>query len=366
MSTSTPQISPPSPKTSEGADSKNYKIRSGWTKLFLALFSVTLILGLLEVAARIYVAKKYGEATFGMSWKFNYEPYALTRTDDRLSKPVAPKGDHFRILVLGGSTASLVPDAMLSESFAKILNRKVDVVNLGQGGHILNQERVIFALHGIKTKPDLVITLDGANDIMSTAKTGKPGLPYSNDFIALAVEKPITNGFFGLFRDSQFVNCLNKLRERQFEKKVHGDDTLMNATVDHVVEAQQSISAMAHGCGAPHAMVVQPYLHLRKSVLPAEKKIVEVFGYRGEYTGKGMQRIVDRLTQEKPQHTGECYLINGTQAFDASDKLCFTDEAHLTEDGNRILCDYIASELVKQGFLTKRSAGAAIPTQVAR
>ncbi len=356
MKTENSPANPESMETGKELSGKAaHKIRSGWAKFWLATFSVVLVFGLLEGAARIYVAKVYGKSTFGMMWKFSYEPFTLMRTNDKFYREIPPKGDNFRILLLGGSTADLMPDAMISATFSKALNRKVDVVNLGQGGFVLNQELVAFALHGIKTKPDLVLTIDGANDLMNTAKTGKPGLPYSNDFIAMAVEKPITNAVFGILRHSQFVNCLNKLRERQFEKKVHADQTLINQTVDLVGEAHLSISSMAHGCNAPHVMVLQPYLHLRKTIVPEEKNIIAPFLYRGEYTGKGMLRILERLESQRAQHVGESYLIDGLKAFDTTTGLVFKDEAHFTEPAKQIFCDYIVSELTKQGFFQKHA-----------
>lgn len=347
-------------ETSPPATPKKYQLRSRKAKWLLALGSIIVVFGLLEVAARIYVARKYGKATFGMNWKFSYEPYLITRTDDRLEVAVPPKSEKFRVLLIGGSTASLVPPQFLADAFTRTLNRDTEVVNLGQGGYILNQERIMLALHGIKLKPDLVITLDGNNDIMSTAKTGKPGLPYSDGFVRMAVEQPIANGLFGFLRESQFINCLNKLRERKYEKQIQGDTSLLDATIAHVGETQEAISVMSHGLGAPHVMVVQPYLHLRKTVRPEEKEIVDVFAYRADYTGKGIRGIYDHLVKTQAQHAGETYVIDGTKAFDASEAVCFTDEAHLTEEGNRILCDYIAKSLSAQGF-PQKTAAAAMP-----
>ena len=70
------------------------------------------------------------------------------------------------------------------------------------------------------------------------------------------------------------------------KKKVHEDETLITATVDQVAEGERSISEMAYGCGAPHVMVVQPYIQLRKTVQPEEVSIVAPFEYRIAYTAK--------------------------------------------------------------------------------
>jgi hypothetical protein len=163
-----------------------YRLRSWKAKAGMAVVSLVLTFAGLELAARFYVAKKFGDARHGMNWRFHYEPYLLTRTDERMRRLVPPKGAAFRILLVGGSTAALVPDSMLAEEFGRLIGRPVEVINLGQGGYILNQERVMLLLHGVATRPDIVITLDGANDLVTASKTGRPGVTYSNDFIALS------------------------------------------------------------------------------------------------------------------------------------------------------------------------------------
>ena len=63
-------------------------------------------------------------------------------------------------------------------------------------------------------KPDLLITLDGVNDFVTTTKMHKPGVSCQSGCIALGVDHPILNAFASLLRKSQFINSLNKLRER--------------------------------------------------------------------------------------------------------------------------------------------------------
>jgi hypothetical protein len=312
-----------------------------------------LVLGGLEAAARVYVWKKYGDQLHGMNWKFMYEPYIQTRTDDRLHQDVPPKSDAFRILVIGGSTASLIPDDLLADAFQSKLNRKVEVINMGQGAFIMNQERITLMLHGMHLKPDLLITLNGANDIVTASKTLRPGITYSNDFIALGVNRPVVNGLLGMIRNSQLLNCVNKLRERQIEGKAQVNEGLLADTVMHCQEALHSIATIAKGMDIPYAMVLQPYIHLRSGLKDDERELADAFAYRGEYMAKGIRTLSEVLPET--EFPGEVFMIDGTKAFDAVEGQCFVDEVHLSEFGNEKLVDYIATAAIAQGLEPKPS-----------
>jgi hypothetical protein len=339
-----------------GAAPSRYRLRSWKAKVVMVLGSLALTFGGLEWAARIYVSKKYGDSRHGMNWRFHYEPYVLTRTDERLRRAVPPKGAAFRIVLVGGSTAALVPDGMLAEEFGRLAGRPVEVINLGQGGFILNQERVALLLHGLAARPDVVITLDGANDLVTASKTGRPGITYSNDFIALAVERPLLNGLFGFVRDSQFINCANKLRERRIERAAHEDAALLDSTVAHITEALRSISTIAHGLEVPHVMIIQPYASLRANLRGDERAQAAAYAYRAPFMAEGFRRVIARLQAEAGTFPGAVHFIDATTAFDSTDAGCFIDEVHLTEDGNRLLCRHIADSLRRQGFAATATA----------
>lgn len=339
------------------ASPQRYRLKSWGARLALAAVSLLLTLGVLEVAARAYVKWRYGDAAHGMNWRFAYEPYLLTRTDERLHREVPAKGGSLRVLMVGGSTAALVPDALLASELEAALRRPVEVINLGQGGYILNQERIALLLHGLKLQPDLVITLDGANDLVTASKTGEPGLTYSNGFIELAVERPWVNALFGAVRHSQFVNCLNKLRERRAERRSHGDERVLGRTVEHVREALESITAMSRGKGAAHLAVVQPYLYLRTSRTAEEEQLASAFAYRGDYMSRGFRALAARLREASAQAPGRT-LLDATGAFDGTSEACFIDEVHLTEAGNRLLCRHIAAAVAGMSLQPPELAGA--------
>lgn len=323
------------------------KVRSIWVKLALMIIPITVIVVGLEGAARLYVWKKYDDQNHGMNWKFMYEPYILTRTDNLLQETVPPKSERFRVLIIGGSTANLIPKAQLETALAPVVGREVEVINRAQGGYILNQERITFLLHGMQLEPDLLITLNGANDLVTASKTLRPGIAYANDFVQLGVERPIMNGMLGVIRNSQFINCVNKLRERRVEAKAHGDLDLMTKTVDHCEEALRSMAFMAKGLKIPHYMFLQPYIHLRSNLQDDEKALAETSAYRGEYTAKGFRALNERL--QSAAFPDNVRYVNAASAFDSISDPCFIDEVHLNEKGNEALIAFIAKAIADSG-----------------
>lgn len=327
---------------------KSRRVRGFWAKLALMILPVTLIVIGLEGAARLYVWKVYGSQDHGMNWKFMYEPYVLTRTDDRLHQDVPPKSDAFRVLIIGGSTANLLPSKPLKEALEPVIGREVEIVNYGQGAYILNQERITFLLHGIPADPDLLITLNGANDIVTASKTLQPGEAYANDFIKLGVEKPVLNGLLGMIRNSQFINCVNKLRERRVEGQAHDNLPLLEETVDHCEEALRSMAILARGLEIPHYMFLQPYIHLRQNLSEDERAMADAYAYRGDYTAKGFRALGERLG--KTDLPDNARFIDATKAFDTIEAQCFIDEVHLTDAGNEALIAFMVQAIDEHGM----------------
>jgi len=336
--------SPAELKAENNKSRPSRKAKGFWTKLALITIPTLLLFGTLEGAARFYAWKNYGSATRGMNWKFEYEPYLVTTTNDKLHQTYPEKGDAFRVVVLGGSTASLIPDDSLAEALEPVVGREIEVINLAQGGWILNQTRIAFLLHGMSLEPDMLITLDGANDLVTASKTLRPGITYANDFVQLGVDHPILNGAFGVLRHSQFINSLNKLRERDMEKQAHADEALLADTVEHSLEALHSLAAMTKGLDIPYAMVLQPYVTLRDNTPPEEEPITHAQAYRAEYMTRGY-RVLQKRLQNEP-FPGNVFVIDATRAFDQVDGQCFFDEVHLSKGGNKALCRYIAQSLL--------------------
>jgi hypothetical protein len=324
-----------------------------WAKLGLIILPTLLLIVMVEGGTRLLIWALYGSPTHGMHWVFEYEPYLLTKTNKghRMHQDVPPKGETYRIVLIGGSTAQQIPEKLFEEAFKTISARDIEVINLAQGGYIINQERIMLLLYGIRYNPDLIITIDGINDIVTSLKIGRLGLPYSNAFIAFAVDHPILNGVFSILRKSQFINAINKLRERHDEKLLQNNSELRDKTIDHIEEGLQSIGVIAKGMTIPYIAVLQPYVHIRKNTLDIEKQLSSEFDYRKDFMNKTISKLNNRLRNISSQPG--VYYVDATPVCDLSKLQCFRDEVHLTADGNKLLVAHIVNAAKKKGLAIK-------------
>jgi hypothetical protein len=311
--------------------------------IFLGL--LTILGTALELGTRVFVSVRYGRADHGMYWMFRYEPYLLVRTDDRLHQPYPSKTGKFRILVLGGSTARNIPEDMLGEAFREILDGDVEVINLAQGGYIVDQELIVLGLHGVRIRPDLVITVDGANDIVNLTKTSRPGIHYTSTFVELAMNHPFRNFVFGMLRNSQFVNSVNKLYERRMEREVQQRADLLEENQRHYLESLESIATFSRGLAASYVAVLQPYLHLRANRTQRERQLAQNHEYRKDFMIRAYGLLRDGLRSHP--FGGDVLIIDASAAFDKTAAECFIDEVHLTVDGNRSLSRFIAQSVAQ-------------------
>jgi len=328
---------------------KKVKKQNIRVNLLFSLIVFIVICSLLELSARLYAYYEYGSQNEGMYWKFKYEPFLMFNEDwgdPSFDKIYLPKGDKFRVVILGGSTANRIPNELVREELEKVIQREVEVINMARHGYIVNQERIALLLYGIKLDPDLLITIDGSNDIVMVTKSHQPGMPYENQFIDLAVNHPAWNFLFGIIRNSQFCNSLLKLKERKVEKEIQKDIPLREETIKKYVEGLQSISIIAQGLDIPHLMVLQPYIHLRKSLTEREKSLnlLKHYEYRKKFMTEMLNSIDSALTTYP--FTIKTIYVNGTRAFDIVNDECFNDEVHLTEIGNQLLVQYIFSSAI--------------------
>ena len=75
------------------------------------------------------------------------------------------ENNEFRILILGGSTAQALPSKLIKKLINKI-NKKIYIFNLAFGGYVAQQELVALVTYINKKKFNLIINIDGANDII--------------------------------------------------------------------------------------------------------------------------------------------------------------------------------------------------------
>jgi hypothetical protein len=334
-------------KTPNSIPGKTSRFETRRAKLLLVLCSIVLTVCLLEIAARLVISKYWiRDPTGGPS---RYSAFLGNRTNTRFLGPYPPKAGQFRILILGGSTAaslSSVSDGTLTGAFGRVSSRPVEVINLGQHGHISSQESVMLARYGLRLKPDLIVVLDGANDIVTMTKGIPLGIPYNDSFIQYAVEHPFLNAISAAGRHWGFLNMIRMFKLRQLEITMQSNTEALRQVIQEYLVNHDTMKAMAIGSGAQYAIVLQPYLHLRKNMTKNEQylPVVATYAYREQFMVRAFHQLHgELLTATIRTNT---IFIDGNDAFDSSDDDCFIDEVHLTERGKELLLHFIAGHVL--------------------
>ena len=147
-----------------------------WLRLVIInLVVLFCLLGMLEIAARVYVAYTRGTQTAGVQERtvyLSYEPFVMYGPgwDEGLAPSRWPKTSAAcRVLLVGGSTAAGFPGDILRHWLQRRApGRSFEVVNAAQGGYEARQEVVVTALW----EPDFSLTCCSLWTVQTISSTG--------------------------------------------------------------------------------------------------------------------------------------------------------------------------------------------------
>ncbi len=359
MSTSVSSDQADGGKKPAGQAARPGRFNSLGAQLVLSFTIVLLVVVTLEGAARAAVLFMYGRQDKGFHHVFSYETFLVARSNERFLLAHAPKAGRFRILILGGSTADQlegVSQEYYARLFGKLTSKAIEVINFAQAGSISSQELVMLARYGIRLEPDIVIAVDGVNDIVTTTKGLPPSTPYTDAYVQLAMNRPFLNALVAIGRGSQLVNVFRKLSERRNEKALQAEPQAISLAVAEYIANHSTMAAIANGIGTRFVTVLQPYIHLRQTNTANEKALSAMtnYVYRKGFMTDALSGLRAELSrQERRQNAA---FIDSTPACDDSTEDCFVDEVHLTGHGKQMLLNLIANGF---GQTPPRPSGAA-------
>ena len=256
----------------------------------ILLVNIAVFLGLalcLEGTARIYIWATRGSGSAGMAQRTKhllYEPFLMYGTGtpwDDLFAPYRRKGrfgeeESYRLLLIGGSTAQGFPTQLLEENFERRFPEiDFEVINAGMGGFNARQELILLALWGPMLKPDLIISLTGANDMIHRLRMERAGTFYLDDSYRSTLTHPFFAPVIEVLRRSQAVQGIIRLKQRM---SVRSAEDYLDA-VQVFVEAQDSVDALVAGWCASRVLMLQPYRTFKKPLAPEEEAFT-LYNYR--------------------------------------------------------------------------------------
>lgn len=290
-----------------------------------------------------------------------------------------PAPDVMRVLLLGGSTAwgytAKSDDETPAAELARALEahplreralgrRRIEVLNGGVPGYVAWQSVLLYDLHYRALRPHAVVSLDGSNDISGAVRNGVAGAPmrYALTKRIYLRERPEFwrgLGAWALYRLQR--SKLGLLLERLDPPSVaelgapppEEVARAYAAALRHLAETARAEGAVALG-------VFQPVSHLvsGKPLDPFERAVNEheerdMPGRNAWYRdcAAAIRREFETLRRERP----ELELLDANAAFDGATEITFTDPAHLTPAGNRLLARAIADTLLRGLLRAPRS-----------
>lgn len=303
--------------------------------------------------------------------------------------------NEIRIILTGGSAAMswAIGDACTLDRYIKsnlephFPGRKIRIFNLANGAWKSFQELIAVQLHGLRLEPDLIIAMDGFNDIQHGFDM-IPNKAYLGDAVRIAYDRfhksalktpadlleqlTVVNWVADLLRsDSEGVSApqqtpenmpaiaekpqpgymstrltglpvdLNKVAERT------DFDPHNRSVVDTYVRNLKMMADTTLGAGARMLIVLQPTLYLKTPMSPMEQEILwNNYHHTVNFVAQGYVRagsLLENMTQSSP----EIGFLNAGNAFKGHEGTMFADYVHLTPEGNRILADKIAKASLK-------------------
>jgi hypothetical protein len=330
-----------------------------WVSRLAPIALLVLIFAVLEGGTRIATRLNEGARKAAEGVGLMYSPYVMNLNPKKqwVSHPTPKPPGSFRIVILGSSTAEQIPDEEVVQELGKFVDRPVDVVNMAQSGYVTNQMVVMYSLYSIDFQPDLVLSLSGLNDFYSASNNGVPGLPSENEKINEAINEPTRNAVDRILDSSAFISAVTAYKSFREENGRLKDEKLLRDTELDVESAILKLARLTTASGSAYIGAVQPYIHLKKSLSPAELKLKKKFGFRPlkqRQISKGLTAIGVDLTQATPR-AGAMFVPTGG-AFDnmPADVAAFKDEAHLTHEGRLALLDFVFSQAAARGLLPQR------------
>ncbi|RKZ05827.1 hypothetical protein DRQ25_15285 [Candidatus Fermentibacteria bacterium] len=332
-----------------------------------------------------------------MSWG-RYEPYVVWRADTSLyfEDEIGPDGfritpvsnsdsNAYKVFVFGGSTVwgTGVPDSStipsyLCELLQSSVSGPVDVRNFGQLGYVSTQEMIelCFQLRGGNV-PDLVLFLDGMNDVAAAYESGIPGTHQNYPLVRarvesrledLGLESTLPHPLLQLFHRSNFSTLLslagsggwgdvgNQPEVVNYLTLGADTDTLSFNVARIMFENYDFIEHLSEQYAFDVLFFIQPSVWTGSKTLTDEEISFAIgesrfFAVGADSAWKPI--LIKSYDWFESMTDRESKVYNLTAIFDDVDFQIYTDftGVHLTAEGNMLVAHEMYNTLISRGIL---------------
>jgi hypothetical protein len=296
--------------------------------LIIFIFTI-LILLTFEILARLYIKFVKGYSKIGISERnlyLKYQPYIMWGKDlDRLANDFYKKKS-FKILIIGGSTAEGLKNEIIKKVFLEsyLDIKEIDIINIASGGFNIRQEVISVVLVSEKIIPDLILVLDGANDITHSFRQGvKAGTPFIDQTYRIILEKPFFAPIVFILQNSQLYNGLLRfLARKNFSQKEA--IVKVDKAVELYLQTRNFLNYYSKGRKIPIIFMLQPYVGF--SNLPENQIAKNIYLFSDYVVKYGFEKITSAPSQDI------CFIDGNHEIKMKNLYLDFTDNVHFKGD----------------------------------
>ncbi len=297
--------------------------------ILINILTIITLLILLEISTRLILKFYFNNSVAGLTERtvnLKYEPFVMYGPDWKKSfSNIIFKKDDFKIMIIGGSTAAGIPEKLLKKYFSEITKKNISIFNFAFGGYVSKQQLVLLSLFAEDIIPDLIINLDGANDIIHSLRQNSHGNFFLNKTYDIYLTKPFLAPFVWLIQNSQFTNTIFRIYQRNktpdFKDKVLFLDSYLNTT--------SKIKSISNIYSKKYIHILQPHLYF-KNIKSEEEMLFKKYNYRNNYIEKSYDYISKNILLSNLPN--ECTFIDGRDLFKNNENRIFSDDVHFFDD----------------------------------
>jgi hypothetical protein len=318
------------------------------------------LLACAEAAARwVEYRADRGGLTFGYApyrmLRMTRAPWPLNREGFRARELETYRGK-FIIEFLGGSVCLGVgsnPGKTLPERLEEALHQRglieAAVVNLCQGGATTGQELAIYLQYGRPLNPEVVLSFDGANDLMHPRPIGgddAPNLPYRNAELKARVE-----GSDSVIEHLALVRVGTRVVARWLARpaRTEGPSAVpIDAIIGSYLDTLGVTRTIAQSEGALYAVLFQPTLHFAK---PWSQEETRMWRERRPVDGPSISKRAAAVYAAAVPAIHRWADLNGvpifdlTRVFENTSQTAYSDSVHFQgERGYAALFDKVSRD----------------------
>lgn len=290
-----------------------------------------------------------------------------------------------RVVMMGGSTVwgedgpgplgTIDNRDTIAAHLEKILNEraaargsmlKIQVINAGVVGYMLFQEEIYFSTYITDFKPDLVIAMDGHNDL-DALQLGLPLYRHRNDPpFDRELNRPLA---FDLWREflryteskslfvrkisSQITGWMNQLALSVWQSKFEHppQEAQIVRWLDAYGSTVRRFNASAHIANAPILFTIQLEVagESQKPLTPAEAEMHDhTYAYYRSLHTTMRDRLIARMRELQAQHG--IWFTDVTDAFRDERQQAYIDYTHLSSLGAATMAKRLASVVEPEVF----------------